>query len=136
MEILYNKFCWIYTGIYWNSCFILCICTGRFRNPSLRNTFDITKINPLYLKLAFVFVLVGWDKAGLVPLHVWLPDAHSQAPTPVSALLSGLILNIALYGILRYRNCNLVTRNCRFCVRIIYTIWRAFLVVGARLCTR
>jgi len=60
------------------------------------------KINPLYLKIAFAFIFVGYGtKVGLVPLHVWLPDAHSQAPTPVSALLSGVLLNAALYSILR-----------------------------------
>ncbi len=61
-----------------------------------------SKINPLYLKIAFAFIFVGYGtKVGFVPLHVWLPDAHSQAPTPVSALLSGVLLNAALYSILR-----------------------------------
>ncbi len=60
-------------------------------------------LDPLVLKLAFVFVVVGYGtKAGLAPMHTWLPDAHSQAPTPVSALLSGVLLNCALYGILRF----------------------------------
>ena len=59
-------------------------------------------VNLLFLKIAFAFILVGFGtKVGLVPLHVWLPDAHSQAPTPVSAILSGLLLNIAFYGIVR-----------------------------------
>ncbi|MDE1798022.1 MAG: hydrogenase 4 subunit F [Candidatus Micrarchaeota archaeon] len=59
-------------------------------------------VNMLFLKIAMAFILVGFGtKIGLVPLHVWLPDAHSQAPTPVSALLSGLLLNIAFYGIVR-----------------------------------
>ena len=58
--------------------------------------------NLLFLKIAFAFILVGFGtKVGLAPLHVWLPDAHSQAPTPVSAILSGLLLNIAFYGIVR-----------------------------------
>ena len=58
--------------------------------------------NLLFLKIAFAFILVGFGtKVGLVPLHVWLPDAHSQAPTPVSAILSGLLLNVAFYGIVR-----------------------------------
>ena len=61
-----------------------------------------TGANLLFLKIAFAFILVGFGtKVGLVPLHVWLPDAHSQAPTPVSAILSGLLLNIAFYGIVR-----------------------------------
>ncbi len=59
-------------------------------------------LDPKLAKLAFVFILVGYGtKVGLVPMHTWLPDAHSQAPSPVSALLSGVLLNCALYGILR-----------------------------------
>ncbi|HEX3029037.1 MAG TPA: hydrogenase 4 subunit F [Clostridia bacterium] len=54
------------------------------------------------LKLSFLFILVGFGtKAGLVPMHTWLPDAHSQAPSPISAMLSGVLLNTAMYGILR-----------------------------------
>jgi hydrogenase-4 component F len=54
------------------------------------------------LKFAFIFILVGFGtKAGFVPMHTWLPDAHSQAPSPVSALLSGVLLNSAMYGIIR-----------------------------------
>jgi hydrogenase-4 component F len=54
------------------------------------------------VKIAFVLILIGFGtKAGLAPMHTWLPDAHSQAPAPVSALLSGVLLNIAIYGIIR-----------------------------------
>ncbi|MFA5861695.1 MAG: hydrogenase 4 subunit F [Candidatus Thermoplasmatota archaeon] len=61
------------------------------------------QLDPLVLKIAFVFVLIGYGtKAGLAPMHTWLPDAHSQAPTPVSAMLSAVLLNCALYGILRF----------------------------------
>ncbi|MDE1827891.1 MAG: hydrogenase 4 subunit F [Candidatus Micrarchaeota archaeon] len=60
------------------------------------------QILPIYLKLAFAFIFVGYGtKMGLVPLHEWLPDAHGQAPTPVSALLSGVLLVTAFYAILR-----------------------------------
>lgn len=60
-------------------------------------------LDPNVIKIAFVFVLVGLGtKAGLAPMHTWLPDAHSEAPTPVSALLSGVLLNCALYGIIRF----------------------------------
>jgi|WetSurMetagenome_2_1015567.scaffolds.fasta_scaffold00008_127 hydrogenase-4 component F len=53
--------------------------------------------------VAFIFILVGFGtKAGLAPMHTWLPDAHSQAPTPVSAVFSGVMLNCALYCIMRY----------------------------------
>jgi hydrogenase-4 component F len=61
------------------------------------------RLDPALIKLAFVFILIGFGtKAGLAPMHTWLPDAHSQAPTPVSALLSSVLLNCAVYGILRY----------------------------------
>lgn len=61
------------------------------------------KLNPSTMKLAFIFVLVGYGtKAGLAPVHNWLPDAHSQAPSPISALLSGILLNTAFYGIMRF----------------------------------
>lgn len=54
------------------------------------------------LKISFIFILVGFGtKVGLAPMHTWLPDAHSQAPAPISALLSGVLLNSALYGIIR-----------------------------------
>ncbi|MCU0287121.1 MAG: hydrogenase [Acidobacteria bacterium] len=57
---------------------------------------------PLWLKLAFPFILVGLGtKMGLAPVHAWLPDAHSESPSPVSAMLSGTLLNMALLGILR-----------------------------------
>ena len=60
------------------------------------------KLNPEILKIAFVFLLVGYGtKIGLVPLHNWLPDAHSEGPTPMSAVLSGLLLNDALYAVVR-----------------------------------
>lgn len=55
------------------------------------------------LKAAFIFILVGYGtKAGLVPMHTWLPDAHSQAVSPISALLSGVLLKTAIYAILRF----------------------------------
>lgn len=61
------------------------------------------RLNPATMKLAFVFVLVGYGtKAGLAPVHSWLPDAHSQAPSPISALLSGILLNTAFYGVIRF----------------------------------
>ncbi len=59
---------------------------------------------PALLNLAFVFVLVGYGtKVGLAPLHAWLPDAHAEGPTPISAVLSGLLLNVALYALLRFK---------------------------------
>ncbi|HSN17183.1 MAG TPA: hydrogenase 4 subunit F [Gammaproteobacteria bacterium] len=61
-----------------------------------------TQLEPTVLALAFVFLLVGYGtKVGLAPLHNWLPDAHAEGPTPVSAVLSGLLLNVALYAVVR-----------------------------------
>lgn len=61
-------------------------------------------LNPDVMRLAFVFILVGYGtKAGLAPMHTWLPDAHSEAPAPISALMSGVLLNVGLYAILRFK---------------------------------
>ena len=61
-----------------------------------------SQLEPTVLSIAFVFLLVGYGtKVGLVPLHNWLPDAHAEGPTPVSAVLSGLLLNVALYALVR-----------------------------------
>jgi len=62
------------------------------------------KFDPALLDLAFVFLLLGYGtKVGLAPLHAWLPDAHAEGPTPISAVLSGLLLNVALYALLRFK---------------------------------
>lgn len=60
--------------------------------------------DPAMLNVAFVFLLLGYGtKVGLAPLHAWLPDAHAEGPTPISAVLSGLLLNVALYAVLRFK---------------------------------
>ena len=60
--------------------------------------------DPHLLNLAFVFLLLGYGtKVGLAPLHAWLPDAHAEGPTPISAVLSGLLLNVALFAVLRFK---------------------------------
>ncbi|MCL2452195.1 MAG: hydrogenase 4 subunit F [Alphaproteobacteria bacterium] len=60
--------------------------------------------DPALLDIAFIFLLLGYGtKVGLVPLHAWLPDAHAEGPTPISAVLSGLLLNVALYAVLRFK---------------------------------
>src|SRR5213079_1397737 len=62
------------------------------------------KFDPALLDVAFVFLLLGYGtKVGLAPLHAWLPDAHAEGPTPISAVLSGLLLNVALYALLRFK---------------------------------
>ncbi len=61
------------------------------------------ELDPDLMKIAFVFILIGFGtKAGLAPMHSWLPDAHSEAPTPVSALLSGVLIKCGIYGIIRF----------------------------------
>jgi hydrogenase-4 component F len=60
--------------------------------------------DPALLNVAFVFLLLGYGtKVGLAPMHAWLPDAHAEGPTPISAVLSGLLLNVALYALLRFK---------------------------------
>ncbi len=64
----------------------------------------VAGFDPALLNVAFVFLLLGYGtKVGLVPLHAWLPDAHAEGPTPISAVLSGLLLNVALYALLRFK---------------------------------
>jgi len=75
--------------------------------PSMTWTNLITaadRFDPAILNVAFVFLLVGYGtKVGLAPFHAWLPDAHAEGPTPISAVLSGLLLNVALYAVLRFK---------------------------------
>src|SRR5258706_5915320 len=64
----------------------------------------VATFDPELLNVAFVFLFLGYGtKVGLAPLHAWLPDAHAEGPTPISAVLSGLLLNVALYAILRFK---------------------------------
>jgi hydrogenase-4 component F len=63
-----------------------------------------SSLDPSLLDVAFIFLLLGYGtKVGLAPMHAWLPDAHAEGPTPVSAVLSGLLLNVALYALLRFK---------------------------------
>ncbi len=61
------------------------------------------QLHPEVIQLAFVFILIGYGtKAGLAPMHTWLPDAHSEAPAPLSAMMSGVLLAVALYAVIRW----------------------------------
>ena len=86
---------------------------GNGRLPSFNWSHLMTvaaQFDPRLIKLAFVFVLVGYGtKAGLAPMHTWLPDAHSEAPSPTSAMLSGVSLKIAIYALLRF---HILTTQC------------------------
>jgi hydrogenase-4 component F len=87
--------------------FFVAVAARSAGGPTIRLTIDdlvahAGSLNPLWLKAAFLFFLVGYGtKMGLAPLHTWLPDAHSEAPSVVSALLSGALLNCAFLTILR-----------------------------------
>lgn len=78
-------------------------------------------LSPDFVKLSFLFILVGYGtKAGLAPMHTWLPDGHGEAPAPISALLSGVLLKSALYAILRfYTITNAVLNDAQFTSKIL-----------------
>ncbi len=74
--------------------------TATLKFPELIGAIHL--VSPFWLRMSFVFIIVGFGtKIGLAPLHFWLPDAHSEAPAPISALLSGALLNTALIPVLR-----------------------------------
>ncbi len=85
---------------YWSGTFVI--------GPTYDMTWKVLqeaapRLNPALVSLAFLLVLIGYGtKVGLAPMHTWLPDAHSEGPAPVSALLSGALLNTAMIGVVRY----------------------------------
>jgi hydrogenase-4 component F len=82
--------------------------------------FQSSRLDPAMMRLAFVFVLVGFGtKAGFAPMHTWLADAHSQAPSPVSAVLSGVLLSCAFYGILRFHTLTVAATRSDFSGRLL-----------------
>ncbi len=87
--------------------------TGSITWDMLREA--AASMHPLAVKIAFVFILVGYGtKVGLVPLHTWKPDAYAKAPTPVVALLAGVLVNVALFAILRFKTVADVTVGSEF----------------------
>jgi hydrogenase-4 component F len=84
-----------------------------------------------WLKAAFILALVGYGtKMGLAPLHTWLPDTHSQAPSPISALLSGALLNGALLALLRFYQVALASGHGAFAHTLLLVLGFASLVVA------
>jgi hydrogenase-4 component F len=95
--------------------------------------------DPGLLNAAFVFLFLGYGtKVGLAPLHAWLPDAHAEGPTPISAVLSGLLLNVALYAVLRFKmlmalNSNVIaTGPLLVTVGLISVLFAAFMLYRRR----
>ena len=87
---------------------------------------------PRVIELAFVFLIVGYGtKAGLVPMHTWLPDAHSEAPAPVSALMSGVLLSIGIYAILRFKPVVDLAAGPHFARRILLALGLLSMAVAA-----
>ena len=94
-------------------------------------------LNPSVMRLAFLFVVVGYGtKAGLAPMHTWLPDAHSEAPSPISALLSGVLLNCAMYGILRFFSLAVPSMGRAYPATLLLVFGLVSLVVAALLIVR
>jgi hydrogenase-4 component F len=85
---------------YWSGTFVI----GPTYDMTWKTLEDVApRLNPQLVSLAFLLVLIGYGtKIGLAPMHTWLPDAHSEGPAPVSALLSGALLNTAMVGVVRY----------------------------------
>jgi len=91
-----------------------------------------TKLNPQVVRLAFVFSLIGYGtKAGLAPMHTWLPDAHSEAPAPISALMSGVLLNVGLYALLRFKVVTDLAVGAEFASHLLLGIGLLSLAVAA-----
>ncbi len=92
---------------------------------------------PRVVELAFVFLLIGYGtKAGLAPMHTWLPDAHSEAPAPVSALMSGVLLSVGLYAVLRFKTVADLATGPAFAQRLLVVLGLVSLgVAGAFLWT-
>jgi hydrogenase-4 component F len=87
---------------------------------------------PRVLELAFVFLVIGYGtKAGLAPMHTWLPDAHSEAPAPVSALMSGVLLSVGVYAILRFKVVVDLAAGPQFARRLLLALGLASLAVAA-----
>ena len=94
-------------------------------------------LNPEVVRLAFVFIVIGYGtKAGLAPMHTWLPDAHSEAPAPISALMSGVLLNVGLYAMIRFKAVADVALGPEFAARLLIGVGLLSLLVAAAFLVR
>jgi hydrogenase-4 component F len=90
------------------------------------------QLPPRVVELAFVFLLVGYGtKAGLAPMHTWLPDAHSEAPAPISALMSGVLLSVGIYAIVRFKAVVDLAAGPAFSARLLVLLGLASITVAA-----
>jgi len=114
---------------YWCGSFVL--------GPTYQMTWDALrgaapKMNPALAALSYLLVLVGYGtKVGLAPMHTWLPDAHSESPAPISAMLSGALLNCAMLGIVRYLAIAEAAQSGRLARVALVALGIVSLVVGA-----
>jgi hydrogenase-4 component F len=114
---------------YWCGSFVL--------GPTYDMTWDALrqaapKMNPALASLSFLLVLVGYGtKVGLAPMHTWLPDAHSESPAPISAMLSGALLNSAMLGIVRYLTIADAAQSGRLARTTLVAFGVLSLIVGA-----
>ena len=92
------------------------------------------QLDPGVMRLAVALLVLGFGtKAGMVPMHSWLPDAHSEAPAPVSALMSGVLLSVAVYALLRYRVIAVAALDPRFIRTLLLVVGLASLALAASL---
>ena len=109
--------------------------TGSVHSSSLNWTSLMAvapHLDPTVTRLGFALLVVGYGtKVGLVPMHSWLPDAHSQAPAPVSALMSGVLLSVAFYALLRFRAVAQIALGPDFPRVALLTVGVASLLVAA-----
>jgi hydrogenase-4 component F len=114
---------------YWCGSFVL--------GPTYEMTWDTLlaaapKMNPALAALSYLLILVGYGtKVGLAPMHTWLPDAHSESPAPISAMLSGALLNSAMLGIVRYLTIAEAAQNGHLARVTLVAFGIASLLVGA-----
>jgi hydrogenase-4 component F len=116
--------------IYYSSEHVLGISSEALRWTQLYEVAE--RLNPTAIKLAFIFALIGYGtKAGIAPMHTWLPDAHAEAPTPVSAMLSANMLTLAVYAILRFKAVTDRTVGAEFTGNLIVGLAMLSLAVSA-----